>query len=97
MVSRRLSNGKQKGEKCGNRYLSWAFVEAANFASDDNCRRWFDRKSTVLVTKALACNLAKAAWHTMAKKITYDGREPVSPLNKSGNSLQSSRAFKCNP
>lgn len=79
--SRRLSNGKQKGEnnqKCGNKYLSWAFVEAANFAkrSDENCRRWYDRKkaktSTVLATKALACKLAKAAWHVMAKEINYD-------------------------
>jgi transposase len=79
--SRRLSNGKQKGEnnsKCGNKYLCWAFVEAANFAkrSDENCRRWYDRKqaktSTVLATKALACKLAKAAWHVMARKTDYD-------------------------
>jgi len=81
--SRRLSNGKQKGEnnaKCGNKYLSWAFVEAANFAkrSDENCRRWYDRKkaktSTVLATKALACKLAKAAWHVMARNTDYDAR-----------------------
>ncbi len=74
--SRRMSNGKQKGEnnpKCGNRYLSWAFVEAANFAKryDENCRRWYDRKkaktSSTIATKALACKLAKAAWHVMAK------------------------------
>jgi transposase len=79
--SRRLSNGKQKGQnnqKCGNKYLSWAFVEAANFAKryDENCRRWYDRKqaktSTVLATKALACKLAKAAWHIMAKQTDYD-------------------------
>ena len=79
--SRRLSNGKQKGEnnaKCGNKYLCWAFVEAANFAKrfDENCRRWYDRKkartSTVLATKALACKLAKAAWHLMAKATDYD-------------------------
>jgi transposase len=79
--SRRLSNGKRKGEnnqKCGNKYLSWAFVEAANFAkrSDEHCRRWYDRKkaktSTVLATKALACKLAKAAWHIMAKQTDYD-------------------------
>jgi len=79
--SRRLSNGKQKGEnntKCGNRYLSWAFVEAAQFARryDENCRKWYDRKkartSTVIATKALACKLAKAAWHVMAKQVDYD-------------------------
>jgi transposase len=79
--SRWLSNGKQKGEnnqKCGNRYLSWAFVEAAHCAkrSDDNCRRWYDRKkaktSTMIATKALACKLAKAAWHVMTKGTDYD-------------------------
>ena len=79
--SRRMSNGKQKGEnnqKCGNRYLSWAFVEAANFAKryDAQCRRWYDRKkartSTVIATKALACKLAKAAWHVMAHGTDYD-------------------------
>jgi len=81
--SRRLSNGKQKGQnnqKCGNKYLAWAFVEAAHFArrSDENCRRWYDRKkaktSTVIATKALACKLAKAAWHIMAKQTDYDAR-----------------------
>jgi transposase len=79
--ARRLSNGKSKGDnnaKCGNKYLSWAFVEAANFAkrSDENCRRWYDRKaaktSPVLATKALACKLAKAAWHLMARQTNYD-------------------------
>lgn len=79
--SQRLSNGKPKGEnnpKCGNKYLSWAFVEGANFArrSDEHCRRWFDRKasktSTVIATKALACKLAKAAWHIMKHQTTYD-------------------------
>src|SRR2546422_11300529 len=45
--SQRLSNSKKKGEnnqKCGNKYLAWAFVEAAHFArrSDDLCRRGDD-------------------------------------------------------
>jgi transposase len=79
--SRRLSNGKKKGqnnEKCGNKYLSWAFVEAANFAKrfDENCRRWYDRKKaktgTVKATKALACKMAKAAWHVMKDGVPYD-------------------------
>jgi transposase len=53
-------------------------VEAANFAKryDEPCRRWFDRKaartSTVLATKALACKLAKAAWHVMNQNSDYD-------------------------
>jgi len=81
--SRRLSNGKQKGEnnaKCGNRYLCWAFVEAANFARryNEHCQRWYDRKKakcgTVIATKALACKLAKAAWHVMTKQTDYDAK-----------------------
>jgi len=79
--ARRLSNGKIKAEnnqKCGNTYLAWAFVEAANFARrfDENCRRWYDRKaartSKIIATKALACKLAKAAWHVMARPCPYD-------------------------
>jgi transposase len=79
--ARRLSNGKCKAQnnaKCGNKYLAWAFVEASNFARrhDERCRRWYDRKaaktSTILATKALACKLAKAAWHIMAGQCDYD-------------------------
>jgi transposase len=75
------SNGKLKGRnnrKCGNRYLAWAFVEAANFAKryDEPCRRWYDRKaartSNVIATKALACKLAKAAWHLAAEGTDYE-------------------------
>jgi transposase len=75
------SNGKKKADnnqKCGNKYLAWAWVEAANFAKryDPQCRRWFDRKaaksSTVIATKALACKLAKAAWYLMAQNSDYD-------------------------
>ena len=79
--ARRTSNDKGKGRnnrKCGNKYLGWAFVEAANFAKrhDDQSRRWFDRKAAktnvALATKALACKLAKAAWHVMAQNVDYD-------------------------
>ena len=42
--AKRFSNGKCKAannQKCGNQYLAWAFVEAANFARryDESCRR----------------------------------------------------------
>lgn len=79
--SRRMSNGKKKGEnnaKCGNKYLAWAFVEAAQFARryDDQCRKFHDRKSAqangIVATKALACKLAKAAWHRMSGNAPYD-------------------------
>jgi transposase len=79
--SKRMSNGKKKGDnnqKCGNKYLAWAMVEAANFAKryDETCRKWFDRKaaktSPIIATKALACKLAKAAWHVMSQATDYD-------------------------
>jgi transposase len=81
--AQRLSNGKAKGQnnqKCGNKYLAWAFVEAANFARryDGQCRRWYERKaartSRVIATKALGCKLAKAAWHVMAGQTDYDAK-----------------------
>ncbi|WP_419187192.1 transposase [Cupriavidus necator] len=47
--SQRLSNGKKKGEgntKNGNKYLPWAFVEAANFAMRfcAEAKRFYERK-----------------------------------------------------
>ena len=83
VAAERISNEKKKGEnnsKCGNKYLAWAFVEAANFARryDERCRRWFDRKaaktSNVIAVKALACKLAKAAWHVMSKNEPYEAQ-----------------------
>jgi transposase len=81
--AKRLSNGKCKADnnqKCGNKYLSWAFVEASNFARryDEQCRRWYDRKaaktSSIIATKALGCKLAKAAWHMMVHQTNYDAK-----------------------
>jgi transposase len=81
--AKRTSNQKKKGEnnsKCGNKYLAWAFVEAANFAKryEEPCRKWYDRKaaktSPVIATKALACKLAKAAWYLMSEGTDYDAK-----------------------
>jgi len=92
--SKRLSNGKKKGDnnqKCGNKYLAWAFVEAANFAKrhDEQCRKWFDRKAaktgTVVATKALACKLAKAAWHVISENSTYDAQRMFPELAQKQN------------
>jgi transposase len=86
--AQRLSNSKRKGEnnsKCGNKYLAWAFIEAANFARryDPQCRQWYDRKaaktSKVIATKALACKLAKAAWYLMAQGTVYDSQRMFGP------------------
>jgi len=89
--AKRLSNNKKKGEnntKCGNRYLAWAFVEAANFAKryDEDCRRWFDRKSAktnkILATKALGCKLAKVAWYVMSQGGLYDRERMFAQLKR---------------
>lgn len=42
-----FSNGKKKGignRKCGNRYLAWAWIEAANFAIrfEPAIQRWYN-------------------------------------------------------
>jgi transposase len=47
--SQKLSNGRRKGSgntKNGNKYLSWAFVEAANFAIrfSPKVRSFYQRK-----------------------------------------------------
>ena len=72
--SAHLSNGKKKGEgntKNGNRYLAWAFVEAANFAVRycEAARRFYQKKkakrnSTVAI-KAVAHKLARACYHML--------------------------------
>lgn len=75
--SRKESNGKKKGEnnrRNGNPYLAWAFVEAATFAKryEPRIQAWYDRKERqrngIIARKALACKLAKAAWHVMHGK-----------------------------
>jgi len=67
--SEKLSNGKRKGTgntKNGNKYLSWAFVEAANFAIrfDPLIARYYQRKKAkshrVVAIKAVAHKLARA-------------------------------------
>jgi len=86
--AKRLSNGKRKADnnrKCGDKYLSWAFIEAANFARRYSleCRRWYDRKaaktSNIIATKALACKLAKAAWHVMSRQCDFDAKRLFGP------------------
>jgi len=46
--------------------------------TEPQCRRWYDRKvaktSNVIATKALACKLAKAAWHVMSQGTDYDSQ-----------------------
>jgi len=77
-----MSNGKKKGEgntKNGNKYLAWAFVEAANFALRFNAeaKRFYERKkaktNTAVATKALAHKLARACYHMLKENKPFDG------------------------
>jgi transposase len=79
--SRRDSDGQKKGEnnrKNGNKYLAWAFVEAANFAQrySPRAQAWFQRKAAragrVVAVKALACKLAKAAFYVLRDNVDFD-------------------------
>ena len=79
--SLRESNGKRKGEnnrKNGNKYLSWAYIEAANFAIRHNkkAQQFYQRKKAktnqVVALKALSSKLAKACYHVMAKGVPFD-------------------------
>ncbi|MDO8990037.1 MAG: IS110 family transposase [Sideroxyarcus sp.] len=81
--SQRISNGKKKGEgntKNGNKYLAWAFVEAANFALRFNAeaKRFYERKkartNTVVAIKALAHKLARACFHILKEHKPFDAR-----------------------
>jgi len=79
--SRRESNGKKKGEgnaKCGNKYLAWAFIEAAHFAIryDATVKRFYQKKCskalTVVAIKAVAHKLARACYHVMRTGQPFD-------------------------
>ena len=79
--SKRVSNGKKKGQgnvKNGNRYLAWAFIEAAHFASRycPEAKRFYERKkartNTTVATKALAHKLARTCYHMLKEKQPFD-------------------------
>lgn len=82
--SKRISNGKKKGEgntKNGNKYLAWAFVEAANFALRycPEAKRFYERKKVktngIVAIKALAHKLARACYHMLKEGKPFDVRK----------------------
>lgn len=82
--SQRVSNGKRKGSgnaKCGNRYLCWAFIEAANYAVrfSPEAKRWYTRKLgkrklRAIAIKAVAHKLARACYYLMRDGGTFDAQ-----------------------
>jgi transposase len=82
--SERLSNRKKKGEgnrKNGNKYLSWAYVEAANFANRfyPEAQRFYRRKKAktngIVAIKALSNKLARASYYVMRDQVPYDPKK----------------------
>ena len=79
--SERLSNGKKKSEnnrKNGNKYLSWAYVEAANFAIRfcPKAQRFYQRKKAktngIVAIKALSNKISRASYYVMRDQVPYD-------------------------
>ena len=79
--SERISNGKKKSQnnkKNGNAYLSWAYVEAANFTRRfcPKAQRFYQRKKAktnpIVATKALANKICRASYYVMRDEIPYD-------------------------
>jgi len=79
--SSRWSNGKKKGDgnrKNGNKYLAWAFIEAAHYAVrfNERIRGFYQRKKaktkTVIALKAVAHKLARACYHVIKDQAPFD-------------------------
>lgn len=79
--SEKLSNDKKKGQgnrKNGNKYLAWAYVEAAHLIVRycPEANRFYQRKKAkvngALATKALANKLARASYYMMRDQVVFD-------------------------
>lgn len=77
----RYSNGKKKGStntKNGNKYLAWAFIEAANFAIryNDTVKRYYQKKlaktKVVVARKTVAHKLARACFYVLRDQVEFD-------------------------
>jgi len=79
--SEKLSNYKRKGSgnvKNGNRYLGWAFMEAAHYAAIKHpmIKRYYERrkakKPIMVAKKALANKLARACYYMLKRREPFD-------------------------
>lgn len=79
--SEHTSNGKKKGEgnrKNGNKYLAWAYVEAANFARRycPKALAYYNKKlartNKNVATKSLAGKICKVCYYLMRDDVAYD-------------------------
>ncbi len=79
--SKKISNGKKKGQgntKNGNKYLAWAYVEAANFAIrfSAKIKSFYQRKKSktngIVAIKAVAHKLCRACYYIMKDQVAFD-------------------------
>ncbi len=77
----KLSNGKLKGrgnKRNGNKYLAWAFMEAAHYAAiwSPEIKRFYQKRQAkrhILVAKKTVANkLAKACYHMLTRQVPFD-------------------------
>ncbi len=85
----RFSNEKKKGEnnrKNGNKYLAWAFIEAANYAIRyyPAVKQFYQRKlastNKIVAIKAIAHKLARAAYFVMKDKVDFCMERAFGPV-----------------
>ncbi len=79
----KISNGKKKGEgntKNGNKYLSWAYIEAANFTIrfNSDAKSYYQRKAAktkrVVALKAVAHKLSRACYFVIKNQEAFDSK-----------------------
>ena len=77
----KLSNNKKKGEgnrKNGNKYLGWAYIEAAEYARryQKRIRQFYEHKAaktlSVVARKVIAHKLCRACYYIMRDGIPFD-------------------------
>ena len=103
--SKRITNGKKKGEnnrKSGNKYLCWAYVEAANFAKR-HCpyaQIYYKHKLkesglAVLAAKALASKIARASYHVLTTDEPYNREKVFERYKAEAHALISQKQKGC--
>jgi transposase len=86
--SQKISNGKKKGQgntKNGNKYLAWAYIEAANFAIrfSATINGFYQRKKSktkgVVAIKAVAHKLCRACYYIMRDGVPFNVTKAFGP------------------
>lgn len=82
--SKRISNEKQKGsgnKKNGNRYLAWAYIEAAHYMKRyyKEAQTWFDKKASkngmIVATKALSNKISRACYFVIKDQVPFEPKK----------------------